>query len=899
MQNNHALFLFCFLASSLLLCPVAKSQPFTIELPASIDPSIKKIKETAEISFNNATNYCQFEFASAYCQEADIFFLQARENLQKLHSIYPNNHDINFGLGISTFFSNNKYAAFEYLQKARCKKYNTQSLLLYYLAKSFQLNHMWDSAIVTYNLFRPIIKNKEINTHIEERELLKSIEECEFAKKLKLPLYAAEIKNIGTTINTGTSEYSPVLINNGKIILYTSPRFDSIADKKKNNDHIPFESIYMNYYINNNWSDAIRLDYPINKDKQNNAILSVASDGKTVLLYKEGDIYISYYENEMWADPLIIEGEINTKEQESSACFSPDMKYIYFSSRRKESYGGLDIFRCEYSATNTSCNNVENLGTTINTPSDEDGMFLHADNTSLYFSSNGKASIGGFDIFIAQLTDTGWSKPTNMGMPLNSADDDIFFSLNNEKTSGYFTSYRKDSYGEKDIYQIDFKKPLTEYFETNKNKKSTHPAKEHAHQATIELKGYVEDNVRKKGCSASITIINNETTDSTKVQCSEDGTFTVQLESTYEYTFVIKEENYYTKQDTILLPAGTSEYKYSTSLSPISNWKLSTSEKFVIEKYKDSILVEGELQDFAENTGIIGEIIFSSSGESIQKKISTQSEKFSVNLPKGKTYKVSIKADNYFHQSAVLNTASANNYKYIDAKMIKTSETLLKNTIPTEKTITITDNTLALLVAEIDTPDSLQDNATITITNNETKDTILNRQFDTKSKQFQMYVPANKTYEVSIKAEGYFHQSQNLFIGQHTTKAELTWKLEAITRKEKKLLLTPITFETNVFHITESNKHIVEAVLKTVAEKNIKSLEIIGHTDNIGTEQSNLELSEKRAKTIAQYFIENNIITQKQAVPIGRGEEEPIWENQTEEGRSKNRRVQLILTYLE
>jgi len=887
-----------------MLYTSAKAQSFEIIIPDSIDLSnkeeIKKLVESAEISFNNAVAFCSFEFETSYCKEGNVFFESAENDLQKLQKHLPNNCDVNYGLGISIFFSSNKYNALQYLEKARCKKYNNRSLLLFYLAKSYQLHQMWDSAITAYKSFIPIMKkeNRDLKLSENEDDLQTYIKECEFGRSLAVDTNAL-IKNIGSKINSESSEYSPVSMSNNKILLYTSPRSDIEKEKRKKKNQMPFESIYMNYYANNEWSEAKKVEYPINKDRQNDAILSVALDGKTVLLYKEGDIYISSYESGIWSDPLIIEGDLNTKEQESSACFSPDMKYIYFSSRRQESFGGLDIFRCKYVSEDKSCDDVENIGTAINTPKDEDGMFIHADNKTMFFSSNGRKSIGGFDIFYCQQTDTNWSLPINMGMPLNSAEDDIFFSLNKDKTKGYFTSYRQDSYGEKDIYTVDFKVPFGNSKSILIDSTKTISKEEHLHQKTIEVNGYIEDNMTKKGCESTVTIINLETSDTLKTICDSDGKFSIKLESTFDYLFIVEADKYYTKTDTVSLPAGTSEYSYSTSSSPDTGWEITLYDDYVIDAYVDSVLVEGTIRDFIEDKGIISEIIFSSEGVRIPAKVSEHSKKFSVSLPKGKKYDVSIKSDNYFHQSTSLNTSTANNYIFIDAKLIKSSESLLQNAIPHDEMISIKENTLALLVVDLNIMNSTPNNGIITISDSETGEIIETRHIDGKNKRFKTHVPANKKYNISIKADGYFHQSQDLLIGNKITKAEIRSELEAITKKEKKLLLTPITFETNIFGITENNKHIVEAVLKTVSSKEIKSLEIIGYTDNVGTMESNIQLSEKRAQTIAQYFIENNIITKEQAIPIGKGEQDPISDNNSEEGRAKNRRVQLILTYME
>lgn len=893
----------CLLISLSLISTFSFSQKFKFATENLNPDTLNRIAQdlkSAEILFNNASSYCNFEYTVSFCEEAKEIFDMSSESFLALHSILPNNIDINYGLGISLYFSSNRYKALPYLQKARCENYETNSLLLFYLAKSFQLNHQWDSAIVAYQKFIPIYFEGKIDIHITETEkdVRNLIKECEFAKSLEVNPYDAEIINMGERINTANPEYSSIVMSNDKIILYTSPRPNSSSPKKKKLYN--YESIYMNYFMNDKWSLPQRVAYPINHDKENDAILSIAQDGKSILLYKEGDIFLSKYENGIWTEPDLIGGDLNTLNQEASACFSPDMKYIYFSSNRKETIGGLDIFRCKYDSSAKTCNEVENLGSAVNTPMDEDGMFMHADNKSLFFSSNGRASIGGFDIFQTEQTSTGWTIPTNLGIPLNSAEDDIFFSLNESKTKGYFTSYRPDGYGNKDIYMVKFPLPLGGFLDTASYDSVKLALEEiHKHRTSIALKGYIEDNFTKKGCSASIQIVNLELKDTFRIKADTAGKFTTYLESTFEYEFLVAAEKYHDKKEKIYVPGGTEVYEYSTSLSPTSNWVFSSSDDKESDLYEDSVLVEGFVTDFIENTEIDAEIVFESNGEIIPATMSPASKKFSVSLPKGKEYKATIKSDKYFHQSFSMNTASASNYSFIEAKMLKESESFLQEAIE-EPLITEEKSNLAHLTAKINAQDSSLLNGIVVVTDLLTGEIVLEDSIKGEAcKRFKVVVPSNRKYSVSIKADGYFHQSQEILIANVSTLATIESVLEKIEKKEKRILLTPITFETNVFGITEKNKHIVDAVVQTVASKDVKSLEIVGHTDNVGSEDANLALSQKRAESIAEYFIEKNIISKAQAVPIGKGESEPIADNATDEGKSQNRRVQLILTYLE
>ena len=128
---------------------------------------------------------------------------------------------------------------------------------------------------------------------------------------------------------------------------------------------------------------------------------------------------------------------------------------MFFVSDRDGGKGGKDIYVCK-KLPNGEWAKAQNLGKTINTPYDEDGVFIHPDGKTMYFSSNGPNSIGDYDIFYSTLDEAGnWSNPVNMGYPVNSTDDDIFFVTSTDGKRGYFSSFKEEGLGEKDIYQIE------------------------------------------------------------------------------------------------------------------------------------------------------------------------------------------------------------------------------------------------------------------------------------------------------------------------------------------------------------------------------------------------------------------------------------------------------------
>ncbi len=158
-----------------------------------------------------------------------------------------------------------------------------------------------------------------------------------------------------------------------------------------------------------------------------------------------------------WSEPELLPGEINSDAIETSASISNDEHTVYFSSNREGGYGGMDIWRVKKLPTG-EWSKAQNLGSVINTEFDEDSPFIHADGKTLYFISKGHKSMGGYDIFHTKVDDEGkWSKPVNLGYPVNTLANDLNFVMSADKLTGYYSSSAAGGYGGQDLYKINFK----------------------------------------------------------------------------------------------------------------------------------------------------------------------------------------------------------------------------------------------------------------------------------------------------------------------------------------------------------------------------------------------------------------------------------------------------------
>ncbi len=374
------------------------------------------------------------------------------------YKVDSTNANINYKMGECLLHSTNKKAALPYLRKAsknigknydpfepRIKKAPKNAL--YLLAQAYHVNFQFDSALAYFETYRVLVipKEKDLLQEVDMR-----INWCNNAKEfLRSPLPVA-IRNMGDSINSMFPDYSPVISLDENTIFLTSRRFGERAI-----DGQYYEDILIcERKSDGTWSAARPVSAYINT-VTNEATISVSPDAQTLFIYKDnngGDIFAATQRGGEWQYPAPLGGDINTKYWETHATLSADGNTLYFVSDRPGGFGGRDIYRC-VKLPNGAWSKALNLGPGINTPYNEDSPFLHPDQRTLFFASEGHKSMGGFDIFFTFKNDSGqWVEPTNVGYPINTPDDDVFYSTSADGKRAYFSSFREGGLGDKDIY---------------------------------------------------------------------------------------------------------------------------------------------------------------------------------------------------------------------------------------------------------------------------------------------------------------------------------------------------------------------------------------------------------------------------------------------------------------
>lgn len=389
-------------------------------------------------------------FSSA---EGDLLFEDYAEALPKylsLLQIYPDNYNLFFRIGQCYLNTpGEKDKAIAWLETAaghinpeyrggRLRESGAPYDVLYFLANAYRIASSFERALETYELFL-----KDVDTQKYDTTLVRfQMQTCYNARLLmRKPVFIADT-SLGASVNDRFSEFNPVSSADEKTLLFTRElQF--------------YDAIFWSGKIDGKWSEPVNLTPQLGVD-QDYYTSSLSPDGQTLLMYRpdtyDGNIYMSRLKGDTWSKVEKLNGNINTRFWESHATMSSDGEKIYFTSNRKESIGGLDIF---VSARDSSGNwgPAVNLGPEINTVYNEETPFLANNDRTLFFSSRGHFNIGGYDIFRSDLDENGnWSAPVNIGYPLNTPDDDLFFTPVGIGDRGYHAKFADDGYGKMDLY---------------------------------------------------------------------------------------------------------------------------------------------------------------------------------------------------------------------------------------------------------------------------------------------------------------------------------------------------------------------------------------------------------------------------------------------------------------
>jgi outer membrane protein OmpA-like peptidoglycan-associated protein len=511
------------------------------------------------------------------------------------------NAELNYKIGACYIDALFKARAITYLTDAYLLKPNVAADIHFLLGAAFQLNYQFDTAIYHYNEYIRVKQVQNINDEDIYKDPVKRIQECNWGKYYVAHPVRVFVDNLGPGVNGKYPDYAPVITADESVLIYTSRREGTTGDMIDEEDLHYYEDLYISYNDKQGWSSALNMTN-LNTD-EHDASVSMSADGQILFTYRgvpDGTLFVSHLEGDEWSKPKELNSNINTKYHETAASLSYDGKRLYFASTReddgygKPTIGRRDIFVSDMNSKG-DWGPAKNVGEVINTKYDERGVFIHPDGRTMYFSSKGHETMGGFDIFYSEKDSLGnWGKPVNIGYPVNTPDDDVFFTVAGNARYAYYSSAKEDGFGYQDIYRITFLGPeklmvlgaednliASSEVAIQQKVETTDTVQIRKVRLTI-LKGTITDALSTEPIEAEIEIVDNAKDEVISVMKSNSktGKYLVSLPSGKNYGIAVKAEDYLFYSENIDIPYSAA---YQEVTKDIVLSKVSIGSKIILK----------------------------------------------------------------------------------------------------------------------------------------------------------------------------------------------------------------------------------------------------------------------------------------------------------------------------
>ena len=661
MKHIPTKFIFSFLCSLFFLFSLTCiSQVMDTTAGQGIEPVLHKKGQRQKLDTTSKVNY------KGIFDRAEIFLMD--ENYSRALPLYDSlvtsnraNGNWNFKLGLCYLNSATEFSkAVVYLENAVAAtgmnpkdnsfKEDKAPIAAYlYLGDAYHRNFRFDDAIEAYRKYKTYIspKNSKYLSYLDYK-----IQVCNNAKEITASPVNMYIKNLGEEINSPYPDYSPVLSADESILLFTSRRPDGVGGKV-DEDGKYFEDIYISYRSEDEmgWQQAKNVGAPINT-AGNEATIGTSIDGQILFIYKDddsGSIYITSMQGDNWTVPEKVGGDVNSKYWETHATLSADGSTLYFVSNRPGGFGGRDIYRCK-KLPSGDWSKAMNLGPNINTPYEEDSPFIQPGTNTLYFASQGHKSMGGFDIFSSNYVDTGlfggWTEPVNIGYPVNTTGDDLFYVPTLDKKRAYYSSAAQGGFGDNDIYLLIF------------------PEKEET-KLTVLRGNVVDDNGNiPAGAAISIVDANNGDVVGNYIPNPKTGRYLFILPHGKTYKITYTADGYHSVTNTYKVEPGK-EYMETEMVFVLKEVRLEKQELGTIGVFGAvTNLKKKPVKDVTIN------VVDNDKGKLIGTYKSDIKGEFQFVLKRGKNYNLSFESDGYLLQSENVNMPKENTYASVEKNVV-------------------------------------------------------------------------------------------------------------------------------------------------------------------------------------------------------------------------------------
>lgn len=823
-------------------------------------------------------------------------FHEALPYVQELLKEDANSAYYNFWMGKCLYITYKKNQALPYFEKVEKVNPDIDKEFFYWYGLTLHYNLYFDRAVEAY---RKDLERYEPSSP-EYVWVNNRITQCIYAKKLAKKADAEQVKieNMGDQINSEFSEHSPVISANDSVLLYTARRPECLGAKPES--HFYDEDIYIAHKVDGEWSMGSNIGKPVNAPGHD-ATISLTADGQTLYIYrhkKAGGLYVTNFDQEeqKWHEPHSVEKPLNSKFYEASICISADSTRQFFTSDRPGGFGGRDIYMVEREGKNKWSEPV-NLGSSINTAFDEDAPYFHPDGKTLYYSSNGPGSIGGFDIFVTELNgneDNSWLEPLNMGSPVNTPDDDIYFVLSQDGKSGYYASGMEGGYGEKDIYHIRF--PYYPY-----------PRRYHI----VEVAGLVQDVNTLDTLKAIVRLVDVETNQvlDSVLTGTDSSKYYFVLEPQRAYSLVATAEGYNSVTESLKTPILVDDDVFLEKNMFLIKPETKTA---VEETPRAAVELQHVYYDFDKD------FIRADAAAELDRAIEllAQNPDFKVALLSHTdwygTYDYNVDLSNrramnarayliekgvnpnriqlqHFSENRPMDTNDNDKGRQFnrrtELRIVKGDEVVLRSVRLRKGVETISvDHTSPRGVAGFDNPNGLEFNSMVAPSTAESSMPTTPTKDDFKGSA------ANPKDE--MKETGSTSPTKDDFKSALDNAANTTASAEAALYNELNAMdFRNIYFDFDKFNLRSVSMQQLNVLADFLAKHPEVSLEIAGHTDAFGSVDYNQALSENRASA-AYNYLEQKGLQNIKLMTKGFSELDPIDSNDNAGGRQNNRRVE-------
>lgn len=797
-----------------------------------------------------------FKKAEKYFEEGLGTYDEALKNYLKVYEYNPNSKVINYKIGICYIETTNRKKSLDFFLKSSPEVSEHYYL---YLARAYQYNFMFDKAEETYNTYfeeEEKKNNKNIFTKFkayiakgkygDPKDIqAKFISECKTGKELTSKPLDVFIINLGPIVNSSYDDYSPVLSYNDSILYFTSRR--PVEEPRKKVSRFKFKERIMKVDNNGITSPAKEVDgIPVLSYGNNTSVAGFSKTENRIYYYRGvagGRLYSSEYKDDRWRNRFKVKNKVNHISCRETAISYDEKGNIYFVADRTGGLGEGDIWYVEKKDSSDKYKKPVVLGKEINTAFDEKGVFVTLDGNTLFFASNGRKGMGGFDIYKSVKNEKGeWQEAVNMGYPINSVTDEVFYRQAKDTMIAVYATTREDSYGGLDIYTIhpDLRMPY-------------------------KLTGTVTDATTGENLYASVSIYDSKTQaliKNTRIQDFEDS-YSFDFKDKGDYLIQVENEGYKSISEKVKHP----EKKRTT-----------ITQNIQLEKLKHPFVLQGKITDSINGAPLVASIICklqSNTDSIVGRTISKEyTGKYSIAFEDKLDLLIEVNAEDYFDKSLVM--SSENEQKDSISVNFNLKKSRIKRII--KGLVSNADGTTYV-------------GATISfIMQGEVKPFKVIKSNDTTG-VYSTPIYVKGPFQIDVEADDYIFQNKTFEFLETDTVVEKNFSLEKM-KTGVKFVANNILFNFGKSTLKLESYTELNRLVKLLSENPESRIEISGHTDNIGSTSANKNISMARALAAKNYIVSQGI-EQDRIEAKGYGHEHPIDTNDTEKGRAKNRRVEV------